>query len=49
VYLALGDPLQKRNYYRAGWIRFKEDTDMPAVMAELAEKKVGNLFRRPVQ
>ena len=49
VHLALGDPLQKRNYYRAGWIRFKEDADMPAVMAELAEKKVRNLFRRLVQ
>jgi hypothetical protein len=46
VYLALGDPLQKRNYYRAGWIKFEEDTDMPTVMTELAEKKVGNLFRR---
>src|SRR5271170_4923924 len=25
MYLALGDPLQKRNYYRAGWLRFKDD------------------------
>ena len=49
MYLALGDPLQKRNYYRAGWIKFKEDVDMPAIMAELAEKKVRNLFRRPIQ
>ena len=49
VYLALGDPLQKRNYYRAGWIKFKEDADMPAVLAELAEKKVRNLFRCPAQ
>ena len=49
VYLALGDPLQKRNYYRAGWIKFKDDADMPAVMAELTEKKVRNLFRRPVR
>lgn len=49
MYLALGDPLQKRNYYRAGWIKFKEDVDMPAVMAELAEKKVRKLFHRPVQ
>jgi hypothetical protein len=40
VYLALGDPLQKRNYYRAGWVKFKEDADMPMVMTELAEKKV---------
>jgi hypothetical protein len=47
VCLALGDPLQKRNYYRAGWIKFKEDADMPAVMTELAEKKVGKLFHRP--
>lgn len=43
VYLALGDPLQKRNYYRAGWLKFRDDADMPTVMAELAEKKVGSL------
>jgi SERRATE/Ars2, N-terminal domain len=40
MYLALGDPLQKRNYYRAGWLRFRDDADMSAVMAELSEKKV---------
>jgi hypothetical protein len=40
IYLALGDPLQKRNYYRAGWIRFRDDADMAAVMSELSEKKV---------
>ncbi|KAG6889025.1 hypothetical protein C0992_006721 [Termitomyces sp. T32_za158] len=39
VYLALGDPLQKRNYYRAGWLRFRDDADMPAVLPELSEKK----------
>ncbi|KAG6850019.1 hypothetical protein H0H93_002468, partial [Arthromyces matolae] len=39
VYLALGDPLQKRNYYRAGWFKFRDDADMPAVLAELSEKK----------
>ena len=40
MYLALGDPLQKRNYYRAGWIRFCDDADMTAVMNELTDKKV---------
>jgi hypothetical protein len=40
MYLALGDPLQKRNYYRAGWLRFRDDADMLAVMSELSEKKV---------
>ncbi|KAH0586933.1 hypothetical protein H2248_005767 [Termitomyces sp. 'cryptogamus'] len=40
VYLALGDPLQKRNYYRAGWLRFRDDADMPAVLSELSEKKI---------
>lgn len=40
IYIALGDPLQKRNYYRTGWLRFREDADMTAVMAELSEKKV---------
>ncbi|KAH7916110.1 hypothetical protein BJ138DRAFT_1053312 [Hygrophoropsis aurantiaca] len=40
MYLALGDPLQKRNYYRAGWIRFRDDADMTAVMSELTDKKI---------
>ncbi|KAF9464270.1 hypothetical protein BDZ94DRAFT_1256727 [Collybia nuda] len=40
VYLALGDPLQKRNYYRAGWLRFQDDADMTAVLAELADIKI---------
>jgi hypothetical protein len=40
VYLALGDPLQKRNYYRAGWLRFRDDADMTTVLIELSEKKV---------
>lgn len=40
VYLALGDPLQKRNYYRAGWLRFRDDADMQTVMAELTDKKI---------
>lgn len=46
VYLALGDPLQKRNYYRAGWLKFRDDADMPTVLTELAEKKVGWLCTR---
>lgn len=40
MYLALGDPLQKRNYYRAGWIKFSDDADMTVVMSELTDKKV---------
>ncbi|KAH7888102.1 hypothetical protein F5I97DRAFT_1865687 [Phlebopus sp. FC_14] len=40
MYLALGDPLQKRNFYRAGWIRFRDDADMTTVMAELTDKKI---------
>lgn len=40
VYLALGDPLQKRNYYRAGWLKFRDDADMAVVMSELADKKI---------
>ncbi|KAF4602127.1 ssk1 response regulator receiver [Pleurotus pulmonarius] len=39
-YLALGDPMQKRNYYRAGWIRFNDDADMSVVMSDLSEKKI---------
>ncbi|KAH8094761.1 hypothetical protein DFH11DRAFT_1555368 [Phellopilus nigrolimitatus] len=41
VYLALGDPMQKRNYYRAGWIKFTEEVDMHKVITVLGEKKVG--------
>ncbi|KAF7330828.1 hypothetical protein MVEN_02422000 [Mycena venus] len=40
IYIALGDPLQKRNYYRAGWLRFRDDADMSAVLTELSEKKI---------
>jgi hypothetical protein len=40
VYVALGDPMQKRSFYRAGWVKFREDTDMSVVMNELHEKKV---------
>ncbi|CCM03367.1 uncharacterized protein FIBRA_05497 [Fibroporia radiculosa] len=40
VYLALGDPLQKRNYYRAGWLKFRDDADMATIMAELSDKKI---------
>ncbi|EIW82450.1 hypothetical protein CONPUDRAFT_53735 [Coniophora puteana RWD-64-598 SS2] len=40
VYLALGDPLQKRNYYRAGWIKFRDDADMTLVMNELSDTKI---------
>jgi len=43
VYLALGDPLQKRNYYRAGWLKFSDEADMTLVMSELADKKVSRL------
>ena len=32
--------MQKRNYYRAGWLRFGDDADMTAVLNELSEKKV---------
>lgn len=32
--------MQKRSYYRAGWIKFEEDADMPTVMSSLSEKKV---------
>jgi hypothetical protein len=44
MYLALGDPLQKRNFYRAGWLRFTDDADMALIMAELSEKKVILIF-----
>ena len=40
MYLALGDPMQKRNYYRCGWIRFADDVDITEVLAKLSEAKV---------
>ncbi|KAF9520769.1 hypothetical protein BS47DRAFT_1370307 [Hydnum rufescens UP504] len=40
VHLALGDTMQKRNYYRAGWIKFREDADMTAVIDKLGEEKI---------
>lgn len=40
VYLALGDPMQKRNYYRVGWIKFDIVTDVQSHIAFLSEHKV---------
>lgn len=40
VHLALGDPLQKRHYYRAGWIKFTDDADMSKAVTQVGEKKV---------
>ncbi|KAG8855881.1 hypothetical protein FRB96_006703 [Tulasnella sp. 330] len=47
MYLALGDPMQKRNYYRCGWIRFADDVDVTEVVAKLAEAKIDG-FRMQV-
>ncbi|KDQ07761.1 hypothetical protein BOTBODRAFT_139690 [Botryobasidium botryosum FD-172 SS1] len=40
VHLALGDPMQKRNYYRAGWIKFDDDANMSEAVRLLGEKKI---------
>lgn len=32
--------MQKRSYYRAGWIRFTEDADITKVLTTLSEQKV---------
>ncbi|KAH9045722.1 hypothetical protein EDB85DRAFT_1908092 [Lactarius pseudohatsudake] len=40
IYLALGDPLQKRNFYRAGWLKYHDDADINVVMSELSERKI---------
>ncbi|KAG8963969.1 hypothetical protein FRC03_002400 [Tulasnella sp. 419] len=40
MYLALGDPMQKRNYYRCGWIRFADDIDVADTVAKLTDIKV---------
>ncbi|KAG8985527.1 hypothetical protein FRB94_004889 [Tulasnella sp. JGI-2019a] len=47
MYLALGDPMQKRNYYRCGWIRFADDVDVTEVVAKLADAKIDG-FRMQV-
>ncbi len=44
IYLALGDPLQKRNFYRAGWLKFHEDADINVIMSELSERKVSRSY-----
>ena len=33
--------MQKRNFYRAGWLRFDDNADMGAVMSELSDTKAG--------
>ncbi|GJJ07679.1 hypothetical protein Clacol_001884 [Clathrus columnatus] len=40
VHLALGDPLQKRQYYRAGWLKFNDDTDVANTITLIGEKKI---------
>ncbi|KAH9927144.1 uncharacterized protein BXZ73DRAFT_90826 [Epithele typhae] len=40
IHLALGDPMQKRSYYRAGWLKFNDDADMTIVLSQLSEKKI---------
>jgi len=40
IHLALGDPLQKRHYYRAGWMKFSEDTDINDTMTVISDKKI---------
>jgi hypothetical protein len=40
IHLALGDPLQKRHYYRAGWMKFQDDADMQKAVVQVGEKKV---------
>lgn len=32
--------MQKRNYYRCGWIRFEDDVDVVDVNQKLSEAKV---------
>lgn len=43
IHLALAEPQQRRNFYRAGWIRFQDGADMEAAVRELGEKKVRRL------
>ncbi|KAG8903976.1 hypothetical protein FRB99_002455 [Tulasnella sp. 403] len=40
MYLALGDPMQKRNYYRCGWIRFADDINITDTVTKLSEAKI---------
>jgi hypothetical protein len=32
--------MQKRNYYRAGWMKFTDDADMPSAIETLEQVKV---------
>ncbi len=32
--------MQKKNYYRAGWIKFADDAEMTSVIDKLGEAKV---------
>lgn len=45
VHLGLGDTMQKRNYYRAGWLKFSEDADMTSVIDRLGDEKVCKFFK----
>ena len=36
--------MQKKNFYRSAWIKFRDDADMSVVMSELADKKVSTLY-----
>ncbi|KAF8338984.1 uncharacterized protein EI90DRAFT_3039954 [Cantharellus anzutake] len=40
LHLGLGDTMQKKNYYRAGWIRFMDETEMSSTVEKLSEAKI---------
>ncbi|KAG8820997.1 hypothetical protein FRC19_008315 [Serendipita sp. 401] len=46
-YVAIGDPVQKRQFYRSAWIAFEDNNDVSKAQGELETKKIDN-FRLPV-
>ncbi|KAG8829040.1 hypothetical protein FRC17_007179 [Serendipita sp. 399] len=46
-YVAMGDPVQKKQFYRPAWIAFEDNNDVSKAQTELETKKVDN-FRLPV-
>lgn len=46
-YVAIGDPVQKRQFYRSAWVAFEFEEDIKKAITELESKKIQN-FRLPV-
>jgi hypothetical protein len=45
-YVAIGDPVQKRQFYRCAWVAFEVEDDVRKAIAELDTKKVGPSIKK---